>query len=92
MVHCYGGGKARTRASHISYQESGIAADQAVKRLNKIRGWVIQSNDQERMVFNYEKFYQQIGQEDRRRRRRITNQGLALDYSESYTTFITSDI
>jgi atypical dual specificity phosphatase len=60
MVHC-SGGKGRTGtifAAYLIKKERGsiMTADNAIKRLNKIRGESIQSEDQERIVFDYEKY------------------------------------
>jgi atypical dual specificity phosphatase len=54
------GGKARTGTILAAYlikkESSNMTADNAIKRLNKIRGESIQSEDQERIVFYYEKY------------------------------------
>ena len=58
MVHC-SGGKGRTGtilAAYLIKKENGMTADKAISRLSRIRGESIQSKDQEKIVFDYEKY------------------------------------
>jgi atypical dual specificity phosphatase len=58
LVHC-SGGKGRTGtilAAYLIKKENGITAEDAIRKLSNIRGESIQSKDQERIVFNYEKY------------------------------------
>jgi atypical dual specificity phosphatase len=58
MVHC-SAGKGRTGtilAAYLIKKESGMTADKAINRFSRIRGESIQSKDQEKIVFDYEKY------------------------------------
>jgi|tagenome__1003787_1003787.scaffolds.fasta_scaffold20768617_2 atypical dual specificity phosphatase len=58
MVHC-SGGKGRTGtilAAYLIKKENGMTADKAISRLSRIRGESIQSKDQEKILFDYEKY------------------------------------
>lgn len=58
MVHC-SGGKGRTGTIIVAYlikKENGMTADRAISRLSRIRGESIQSKDQEKILFDYEKY------------------------------------
>jgi atypical dual specificity phosphatase len=71
MVHC-SGGKGRTGtilAAYLIKKENGMTADKAVSRLSRIRGESIQSKDQEKILFDYEKYVKnQQGQKNADRR------------------------
>jgi atypical dual specificity phosphatase len=58
MVHCTAG-KGRTGvilAAYLIKKDRDFSAKQAIKLLSKIKGESIQSKEQERIVFNYEKY------------------------------------
>jgi atypical dual specificity phosphatase len=58
MVHC-SGGKGRTGtilAAYLIKKEDGLRAGQVIEKLSSIRGESIQSKDQERILFDYEKY------------------------------------
>ena len=57
MVHC-SGGKGRTGTILAAYliKKSGMTADKAINRLSRIRGESVQSKDQEKILFTYEKY------------------------------------
>lgn len=58
MVHC-SGGKGRTGtilAAYLIKKENGMTADKAISRLSRIRGESVQSKDQEKILFTYEKY------------------------------------
>jgi atypical dual specificity phosphatase len=58
MVHC-SAGKGRTGtilAAYLIKKESGMTADKAISRLSRIRRESIQSKDQKKIVFDYEKY------------------------------------
>lgn len=57
-MHC-SAGKGRTGtilAAYIIKKESGMTANKAISRLSRIRGESIQSKDQEKIVFDYERY------------------------------------
>ena len=59
MVHCSGGrGRTGTILAAYLIKKEGVdlRADQAIQKLSKILGESIQSKDQERIVFNYDKY------------------------------------
>jgi atypical dual specificity phosphatase len=58
MVHC-SGGKGRTGtilAAYLIKKENGMTTDKAISRLSRIRGESVQSKDQEKILFTYEKY------------------------------------
>ena len=58
IVHC-SGGKGRTvtiLAVYLIKKENGMSADKDISKLKRIRGESIQSKDQVKIVFNYEKY------------------------------------
>jgi atypical dual specificity phosphatase len=58
MVHC-SAGKGRTGtilAAYLIKKENGMTADKAISRLSRIRGESVQSKDQEKILFTYEKY------------------------------------
>jgi protein-tyrosine phosphatase len=58
MVHCTAG-KGRTGvilAAYLIKKDRDFSAKQAIKLLSKIKGESIQSKEQERIVFSYEKY------------------------------------
>ena len=58
IVHC-SGGKGRTvtiQGVYLIKKENGMSADKAISKLKRIRGESIQSKDQVKIVFNYEKY------------------------------------
>ena len=62
MVHC-SGGKGRTGiilAAYLIKKENDMTADNAISRLRRIRVESIQSKDQEKIMFNYEKYVKEM--------------------------------
>ena len=56
-VHCSGGkGSSGTSLDIIIKKENGMTADKAISRLSRIRGESVQSKDQEKILFTYEKY------------------------------------